>query len=491
MANEVWTTISAASLDEEDPVTDALAEDVRDDLLYLKNRLAAYPAVHRGVHLSEHPIVYDPSNTSDTFPNGYPRSARQVYLHKADQVVLDDGTIVTPTSGLTADFSVIGAGGVQDGDGLYSNNGYSIYYIRKDDGVENLYLRRMGYPGAAWSYRGTSGSVKNRAVFETDSDERRAQAFTVTRAGTLHYVTLDCYRDGAATSHVYVELQSDSSNLPSNTVLATAQAKSEAKIYGTSTGTWMQFKFYTPYTLVAGTQYWIVLKTQRAASSANHIHWIGYTGGYSASYPEAVYSKTTGLWTRPAEAAMHMEVFVTPSSSPGPLVLPSEYTRYAKIGHCVSYNPAASGTNQMLYAFEQRDREWRLRDIVSTMRMQVAAGGAGTYYDFIDWSRVFPYEPAIYHIKTSMPSANGAHTMYVLGTPYGHSIWDLATYSAEWAGGHAHRYDNEYSTATSPGELAVYWLGSVLSEDPSLYLGVASGGAVTFYAFVTGVTFLT
>jgi hypothetical protein len=122
------------------------------------------------------------------------------------------------------------------------------------------------------------------AAFGQAANERAAQSFTTGAAINVKYVRLLLAKVGGPTDNLFVEIQTDASNLPSGTVVATSGNVAGANVVTGSL--WTGFTFTTPVALSASTKYWIVVKRSGAVSGSAywnlyHSTLSGFTGGKS------------------------------------------------------------------------------------------------------------------------------------------------------------------------------------------------------------------
>jgi hypothetical protein len=127
--------------------------------------------------------------------------------------------------------------------------------------------------------RSHSGAVQ--PVGNATANTRVAQSFTAGSSYSLAAVLLYVYKTGAPTDNWYVEIQSDSSNTPSGSVLATSQNLSGEYTFA-DLGHLVRYDFASPPSLTNGTKYWIVYQRSTAVNASNYINLvIGSTSLYA------------------------------------------------------------------------------------------------------------------------------------------------------------------------------------------------------------------
>jgi len=105
--------------------------------------------------------------------------------------------------------------------------------------------------------------------------ERLGMGFLAPRAiGTVSKVTLSLKKTGSPTGNIFVEIQTNASGAPSNTIVTNGtSANVDVSTLTTSFSFTYDFTFATPPTLTAGTTYHIVLKGDYLVSTINYASW--------------------------------------------------------------------------------------------------------------------------------------------------------------------------------------------------------------------------
>ncbi|KKN09679.1 hypothetical protein LCGC14_1044100, partial [marine sediment metagenome] len=131
------------------------------------------------------------------------------------------------------------------------------------------------------------------------ANTRISQGFKCKTSGTVTKVRLWLKKveTPAATDTVTLEIQSDSSGVPSGTEVTNGVATAiDISDVITSSYAWVTFTFSTNPTLVAGTQYHLMLEGAFTISTTNYIHW--GVDNYDVIYPDgtmSVYDGTTWM----------------------------------------------------------------------------------------------------------------------------------------------------------------------------------------------------
>jgi hypothetical protein len=110
---------------------------------------------------------------------------------------------------------------------------------------------------------------------------------------TLYALTVMLKKTGAPADNVELEIRTDSSGLPSSTVLATSNLIAATQI--PSTPTLVQFNFNGGVALTGGTTYWVVFRRSGATDNANNYTAVQTDGNFSAvsSYADGFFANGT------------------------------------------------------------------------------------------------------------------------------------------------------------------------------------------------------
>lgn len=121
-------------------------------------------------------------------------------------------------------------------------------------------------------------------------NEERAQSFVAGTTGWLDQVSLVLAKAASPTDNLVIEIQSDSSDSPSGTVLASSS------IIGTTlTTSFVQRDIYIPLAVTSGTKYWIVARRSGARDATNYYFW-QTTDAADAYASGGSKTKSSGSW---------------------------------------------------------------------------------------------------------------------------------------------------------------------------------------------------
>lgn len=108
----------------------------------------------------------------------------------------------------------------------------------------------------------------------TSSTIKRAQKFQASSGYDLISATIKAAKVSSPTDNVYLELYSDSSGTPGS-LLATSDVKAASSL--STSATFYNFTFSSPYSLASGTYYWLVFTRSGAADATNYFLWSGHS----------------------------------------------------------------------------------------------------------------------------------------------------------------------------------------------------------------------
>ena len=171
--------------------------------------------------------------------------------------VTQDGTTVAeatvPVSS-TALITAAGAAGLDTGSEAAST-WYEIYRIRKSsDGTLNTMFHRAKDYFLDESF--TTAVDNGWGLRTASTQERIAQSFDTDVSGLIEFVDFTFLKSNSPTGSFWATLEADSSGAPSGTPLATSDKVSAAAV--NSSAQVIRFVFRSPYSVTAGTTYWIV-----------------------------------------------------------------------------------------------------------------------------------------------------------------------------------------------------------------------------------------
>jgi hypothetical protein len=330
-------------------------------------------------------------------------SARQVDLLHADEIVLDDGTRLGPWDNLNADIQgSVGAGALDIGT-EQSSTWYSIYAIAKDDGTKNLLLHREKNYSYDTSFGTARDATRALRVATSTAADKLAQGVQFANAGPLVYVDLDVARAGAVVGRVWISIQASVSGDASGTALATSD-KLDASVISTTAG-YLRFVFRAPFTVVASTQYHLVLEGDYTRSDTVFVTWGGvgaggYANGVARQYNGTTWSNTTSIGD--------FRFFAAIERNAAALTLPTGYTKSALLGFV--FNNSSSNFSPFL-AYDNR---------VRTLVPQASGTFTSSTMFLADLTAFFPPRPVRVHVGVGN-SAVGEQVA-ISGVPDGYQI---------------------------------------------------------------------
>src|SRR3990167_2404058 len=127
------------------------------------------------------------------------------------------------------------------------------------DATEAIHLQQT-VKGADAGYYEVYGGTGNL--------QEEAQEFTPTASIICHQIKLYLYKTGSPTDNVYLTIRTDSSGLPSGTILGTSGTIAGSSI--ATVGTEYTFTFTTPVLLSSGVTYHFVISRDGARDTANY-----------------------------------------------------------------------------------------------------------------------------------------------------------------------------------------------------------------------------
>jgi hypothetical protein len=145
---------------------------------------------------------------------------------------------------------------------------------------------------------------------QVSSNSSQAQAFTAGISGALTSADLFLNYYGSPSGALNLTLRAASSNLPTGTALASTSVSLGAV---SNAGGWVTFTFNSPYDVVAGTQYTLMLTS--STTTSNEYGWgqglaAGNTGLNSISS-----SAGYGSWTADSTVSGRFRTYVTTADS--------------------------------------------------------------------------------------------------------------------------------------------------------------------------------
>ncbi len=362
---------------------------VRDNLTYLFDNLSAGAGLFRGLNIGTH-------------PDDDKRRAK-ILLRQLDAAVLDNGIGLTNVSGLVADITVSGVGGLDTGTEAVST-WYKIWLIlNPTTSAKGLLLQAA----KKWTLDATYNSDDTTVEIRKATGTRTAvgQGFKPILSGKLEFIDAELIRVGAVAGNIQFDLYADSSSLPTGTSLATSDIM-DASTIATSTQK-IRFVFRTPYTVTAAVQYHLVATGSWTASDAVYIGWRCDTS--AATYADGTRAQLEGgTWNNTGTTAHDFSFWTYITEGDVTPTMPSGYTARALLGYV--FNNSSSD----FVAFTARDRT------TSTVA-QAFVNTAATVPTLLDMSPYVPPVPVTFTAVTVL-DAGAARLQRFGGVPYGYEL---------------------------------------------------------------------
>jgi hypothetical protein len=183
--------------------------------------------------------------------------------------------------------------------------------ISESSGTDGAYAMHWCYPGAITSHTG-AGMASGQAVYGgSGTNEQAAQSFSSGAGGLVSLVALSVSVTGSPTDNFIVEIQTDSSGVPSGTVVGTSVSVLASSLPAGMGGGWAYFDVAA--SLSASTTYWIVCRRSGSRDTTNYAVWQQnssnvYAGGVPATKSSGTWSTATNdfgfIATLPATATI-------------------------------------------------------------------------------------------------------------------------------------------------------------------------------------------
>ena len=228
-----------------------------------------------------------------------PSSSQRSISATGDRLSFERKIGIEATNGIGADFHY----GVQVGDGgITMNNSAQVIGNVYSNGSINggIITGDVIVAGGISDTPSLFYEIENANYFFATTTTKRdvAQSFTANAGDKLNKISVYLSKIGTPTADITLRVTSDNSGKPSSSSLATATIARGA--VGVSPS-WIDVSFVSPYTLINGTKYWIVLD-YGANSASNYWNWRmdsldGYasqTGKYSSDYSGGVWNNING-----------------------------------------------------------------------------------------------------------------------------------------------------------------------------------------------------
>lgn len=377
-------------------------------------RYAARPTqTFRGLSLA--------TSAKDKIANG-----TQLVVHKLDEVVMDDGEVVTDwTPGTVIDLSVSGAGGL-DGGTANANNWYEVYAIRKrSDGTKNFIIHRAldrrpdqnTMNGTQWA-TGTYGSVGANSTVAL-ANLKVAMSFTPNVSGPVTSIEIRGFKTSTPTGNVWLTLESNTATNPSGTALATSRKYDVARVQLT-THYPIRFVFDTTANVVAGTSYFWVFNSDYVASATAFMN-VSYStqaangnGGINPGVPKGN-NGTAWVDLTPGVGAFIYKVYIESNSVA--VTMPTGYDQKCLISY------AATDSTSKIKEYMQRDRK-----IMCPLTAQwMGYAFVGTEKEVMDFGATVTVPPIICDVQFIVigggsPQGMSLGRLYALDLPTGGTL---------------------------------------------------------------------
>jgi hypothetical protein len=244
-------------------------------------------------------------------------TARQRVQMKADETAPEWGADVDAwglAASVAANALTVALKG-EDGNDPSASNPVSIRFrdetpatgtpnVRTVTGAKSIALSSgstLGYADETLSYTRTG---YNELIGYDAANFAGSQSFTPDRDIYLSSVELYIGKDGSPTGNLTVEIQTSSSGKPSGTVVTDGTSGTLPESGLNADYAYETFAFSTPPLLSAGTEYHIVLKTNRSASTTNFVYWATDAAG-AAPPGHCCYANSSYVWTAQTRNSTH------------------------------------------------------------------------------------------------------------------------------------------------------------------------------------------
>lgn len=293
----------------------------------------------------------------------YSDKLKKVELTAVDYLVMDDGTISNNTggwTGLTADITVSGAGGLDTG-AEEGSTWYEVYAIETEAGTKSLLLHKSrDYWGDA-NY--TTGADSYQNIRSSSSNQFVSQGFTAFNSGKVVFAEAKLQKVGSPTGTLYCAIYSNNAGVPGSAL--TVSRELDVSQLRTAEN-WIRFTFPdSAPSLSAGTIYHLVVGSSCTVSGTNYVQWHmdGSAGAFSGG------SKATwngSSWTSDADDDMMFSISVEVFNAS--VSMPSTYTKKCFLGWV--YN---NGSNDFVQ-FLQMGRSRRNTEFTSVGAVHTLTG---------------------------------------------------------------------------------------------------------------------
>ena len=175
-----------------------------------------------------------------------------------------------------------------------------------------------GATGTAYKFDSATCYIVNNgssAVADAAARTYISMGFKAGQAITVAGIWIKALKVGNPTGNLSLKIVSDSAGVPSGTTAitnGTATAISGKLFSSKAEGEWVRFSFSTPPTLVAGTQYHILLNSSAAVDASNYWKVLNYD---AKTYPFGNYTAGDATPTFTATTTLALDFIVEPSAT--------------------------------------------------------------------------------------------------------------------------------------------------------------------------------
>jgi hypothetical protein len=353
-----------------------IAANVLQQLLTSKGDIfvasAAANAIRLGVGTNGQSLIVDTQTTSSlrwtargpvqtfrglslqTSVTDFARSnANNIILEHVDEIVMDDGEVVTGWTDKSMIINTANAsgniGGLDTGS-MIANTWYELYAIRKRvDGTKGFIIHRALDRYVDQNTAGVAQFAHNITVQVnkvTTPNVRVAQSFVANVSGPLTSFEVRMFKTGTPTGNVWINLHANTAGDPGATPLASSRKYDVARV-ALTTHYPIRFVFDSTANVVAGTSYFGVAQTDFTASDTAFITLEGSTTAYFNGVTKG-YTGAAWVTLAPGVGTLIFREYVESNSTS--LVYPAGYDQKC----LVSY--VATDALGKLKEFTQRER---------------------------------------------------------------------------------------------------------------------------------------
>jgi len=285
-------------------------------------------------------------------------NASQIIVYTLNEVVMDDGEVVTGwTLPATINLHSTGAGGL-DGGTANANTWYEVYSIRqRSTGTKNFIIHRAvdrnpdqnTANGVQWA-TGTYGSIGANTT--VNPNVRVAMSFTPNVSGNLTSVEIRAFKTSTPSGNMWLTLEANTAGDPSGTPLATSRKYDTTRAVLT-THYPIRFAFDNAAAVVAGTSYFWVFNSDYTASATAFMNVSFSTqaangaGGVNPGVPKG-YNGSAWVNLTPGVGTFIYKAYIEANNIP--VTMPTGYDQKCLLGYF------ATDQNSGIREFFQKDR---------------------------------------------------------------------------------------------------------------------------------------